>query len=323
LRADDQKEKTMSGSHTAAWSRRVAFAACAVAALAALPPMAAQEGRAATTLQRVRDAGRLKLGYRVNARPFSYRDEAGNAAGYSVAVCQRVAAAIKDDLTLPGLALDWVPVSLEGRFQDVQAGHVDLLCGADTVTLARRSEVAFSIPIFPGGIGALVRADAPARLREVLAGRGQTFHPTWRANAGQALQSRAFSVVADTTAEKWLSERMGDLDIIADVAPVGGYDEGIQRVLDRKSDVLFGERAILMDAAQRRGASRDLLVIDRLFTYEPLAFAMAKNDDDFRLLVDRALSRLYRAGVATLYTNAFGEPDENAITFFRWNALPD
>jgi len=87
---------------------------------------------------------------------------------------------------------------------------------------------------------------------------------------------------------------------------------------------LFGERAILMDAARRHASSRDLTVVDRLFTFEPLALALGRGDDDFRLAVDRALSRIYRSGeIGGLYTDVFGEPDENALAFFRWNALPD
>ena len=65
-------------------------------------------------------------------------------------------------------------------------------------------------------------------------------------------------------------------------------------------------------------------MVYRLFTFEPLAFALARGDEDFRLVVDRALSRFYRSGnIASIYTSAFGEPDENAVTFFRWNALPE
>jgi ABC-type amino acid transport substrate-binding protein len=105
---------------------------------------------------------------------------------------------------------------------------------------------------------------------------------------------------------------------------VVSYDAGVRLVLDRKSDVFLGERAVLMDAARRNPSARDLLFINRLFTFEPLALAMRRGDDDFRLLVDRALSRIYRSGaIGAMYTNAFGEPDENAVTFFRWNALPD
>ena len=33
---------------------------------------------------------------------------------------------------------------------------------------------------------------------------------------------------------------------------------------------------------------------------------------------------MYGSGeIGGLYAKWFGEPDENAMTFFRWNALPD
>jgi ABC-type amino acid transport substrate-binding protein len=291
---------------------------------AAMPLAIAQSTSAAGTLQRIRESGKIRLGYRVDARPFSYTNEAGGAVGYAVALCRKVADDLKSDLNVASLAVEWVPVSVNERFRAAQQNKIDLLCSADTVTLGRRSEVAFSIPIFPGGIGVLTRADAPVRLREVLAGRGQTFQPTWRARAGQALQSRAFSAVSGTTAEKWLAETVKQLQVIADVVPVGGYDAGVNALVERRSDALFGERAILMDAARRHASSRDLTVVDRLFTFEPLALAMGRGDDDFRLAVDRALSRVYRSGeIGGLYTDVFGEPDANALTFFRWNALPD
>ena len=46
-------------------------------------------------------AGKLTLGYRADARPFSYRDEAGKPAGYSVALCQKIAEQVKTELGLP------------------------------------------------------------------------------------------------------------------------------------------------------------------------------------------------------------------------------
>jgi len=52
--------------------------------------------------------------------------------------------------------------------------------------------------------------------------------------------------------------------------------------------------------------------------------AIARGDDDFRLLVDRSLSRFYNApGFGSSYTKWFGKPDETAKNFFRWNALPE
>ena len=65
-------------------------------------------------------------------------------------------------------------------------------------------------------------------------------------------------------------------------------------------------------------------MLDRLFTYEPLALALPRGDEDFRLLVDRALSAIYRSGeIGDLYAGWFGEPDEAALTFFRLHTLPE
>jgi putrescine:ornithine antiporter len=315
---------SMTRIRTAAATLLVMFGAAAI--------LEAQGGVAATpataqsseTLQRVRETGHLRLGYRTDARPFSYRDPSGQTAGYSVELCRRVVDAVKRETRLEALAVDWVAVGADDRLGPVQRGQIDLLCGAETVTLARRAATSFSIPIFPGGIGALVRADAPARLREVLAGHAQTYRPTWRAAATRVLQSRSFAAVRGTTSEKWLTDRLNDLEVIATVAPVTSYDGGIQALLDHRSDAFFGDRAILLDAAKRHASARDLTPVDRLFTYEPVALALARDDETFRLLVDRALSRFYDSGsLGALYATWFGEPDESALAFFRWNTLPE
>ena len=278
----------------------------------------------ATTLDRVREAGKLRLGYCADARPFAYRDEAGKVAGYSVALGESIAKDVRAQLGFPDLAVEFVPLPSANAVDAVQQGQVDLLCGPSAVTLARRQGVAFSIPVFPGGIGALLRADAPAELREVLADRQAPYRPQWRASIGQALQKRTFSAVKSTPVESWLTSRLGELKIAAKVVPVASFDAGIQQVLGRGTDVLFGDRATLLEAAKRNPSAGDLMVVDRLFTYEPLAFVLERGDEDFRVLVDRALSRLYRSGaVQPIYAQSFGEPDVTTLIFFRLAAVPE
>ena len=89
---------------------------------------------AAGTLDRIREGGKLVLGYRVDAGPFSYREESGKAAGYSVELCERIAEEIKAAIPLSDLRVEWVPVTLEDRFHALVESRVDLLCGADSVT---------------------------------------------------------------------------------------------------------------------------------------------------------------------------------------------
>jgi polar amino acid transport system substrate-binding protein len=304
---------------------RVLIATLGIAVLATslLPFADAAPAAAAGTLDRIRQAGKIELGYRADARPFSYKDESGKAAGYSIALCEKIADDVKAELALPALTVEWVPVTLEDRFQAVQQGKVDLLCGADTATLTRRKDVSFSIPIFPSGIGAILRADSPAQLREVLAGRPSS-GPIWRGSPARILEKKTFSVVGRTTSESWLGDQLDKFKISATVAPVDSYQAGIQRVLDRSSDVFFGDRPILYDAAEGSSSAGDLVVLDRLFTYEPLALALGRGDEDFRLVVDRSLSRLFKSsGFKDVYVKWFGEPDDSAAIFFGLSALPE
>jgi polar amino acid transport system substrate-binding protein len=304
---------------------RIRIAAVGITLLAMVLPFAAAAPARAATLDRIKQAGKITLGYRADARPFSYRDEAGKAAGYSVTLCEEVAEQVKSELGLSALMTEWVPVTVEDRFAAVQQGKVDLLCGADAVTLARRKEVSFSIPIFPSGIGALLRADAPPALRNLLAEGQAGPRPVWRGSPARALlQQTTVSILAGTNSVAWLASRLAALELDAKVVPVDSYQAGIQRVLDRSSDVFFGDWPILLDAATRSASASNLIVLDRLFTDEPVALALQRNDDDFRLVIDRTLSRLFVSKeMIALYVKWFGEPDSSAITFFRQTTLPE
>jgi len=301
----------------ASGSFAVTLLASALALLAAVAPARAQ------TLDRIRSERKIAFGYRSDARPFSYRDEAGKPAGFSVALCSQIAGAIQAKAGSVKLETEFVPVDSAGQFDAVKTGTIDLLCGAATITLTRREEVSFSIPIFPSGIGALLRTDAPARMRDVLEGRPEPYRPRWRASLGQILEKRRFAVREGTTAQTWLADKLDEFNIIAETVPVDTYERGVADVVARRADVFFADRAILLDAAKHNASASDLAVLERQFTYEPLGLALARSDEDFRLLVDRVLSDAYRSGeVLNLYSTYFGEPDEKTIEFFRNNALP-
>jgi putrescine:ornithine antiporter len=293
------------------------------AAVVALVLLAAAAPARAGVLERVRESGKLRVGYRADARPFSF-EELDSPAGYSVALCLHVANALKADLGRE-VAVESVKVGSEDRFEAVTQGKIDVLCGAATATLERRKLVDFSIPIFPGGIGALLRRDSPERLQAVLDGREPPYTPRWRASLGQVLEKRVLSAVGGTTAAAWLVERKNTLRVDPEIVPVAGYAEGVERVLTGRSAALFGDRAILLDMAERSAAPQDLVVLGRQYTYEPIALALPRGDEDFRLVVDRTLSRLFRSSeeFEPIYTRYFGKPDASTLAFFRSIALPD
>jgi len=304
--------------------KRTRTAASLIAALLTITAFAAPLS-ATGTLDRIRQNGKVMLGYRADAKPFSYRDESGNPAGYSVALCQAVADGLKTDLGLANLPIEWVAVTVDDRFAAVQQGKVDLLCGAETETLSRRKEVSFSLPIYPSGIGALLAADAPTALQVILERGSPPTQPIWRGSpARTVLEQQTFSVVANTRSVEWLRERAAAFDISAKIVSVDSHDAGVQRLVSGTSDVLFGDRAILLEAAKRNPAAQSLILLDRRFTNEPVALVLPRGDDDFRFAVDKKLSQTMTSDTFRgLYAQWFGDLDQSTARFFRDTVLPD
>jgi len=307
-------------------------AALVIATLASQSPLAAQKpttkpaakpAAPTSTLTRIKENGRIRLGYVADARPYSFKDGSGNPTGFAVDLCGTVTDGIKGDLGLSSLAVDWVPVASGDQYKAVQQGDVDLMCGSARQTVSNRTRAAFSITIFPGGIGALVRADAPARLKDVLLQR-KSAQPNWRGNAVQLLSAQVFSVVKGSPAEAWGAAKVQEFQLSSKLVHVDSYDAGFKGLVNRQADAFFGDRAILLDALQHNLAAKDLQPIDRLFTFEPVALALGLGNEDLRLIVDRTLSKLYTSGgIKTVYSKYFGPPDDTTLLFYRWAALPD
>ena len=277
---------------------------------------------AAGTLDKIKDSGKLAIGYTSDARPFAFADASGKPAGYAIELCAKVADALKSELKLSALSIDFVALPRDEALRAVEQGKADLLCGA-TPTLERRALVDFSIPILLSGAGAVIRADAPARLVQALTGAASST-PVWRASTDQAPQRAALAVVAGTTIEKALATSLKERRIVADIVTVKDTEAGMQALISGEAQAFFNDRALLLDAVARSKSPGDLIVLVRLFRRDLVALAMRRNDDDFRLLVDRTLSRLYRTPeLAAIYTRHFGAPNPAARDFFELVTLPD
>lgn len=233
----------------------------------------------AGTLERVKQTGKLTLGYSTDTRPFSFNSDAGGPDGYAVDLCKKIGDAAKAELKLPTLAVNFVPLKRAEGLQAVTQGKVDLFCDPVTPNLSNRKDVSFSLPIIASGIGVIVRSDAASRLKETLSGQNPTIRPSWRANADQVLQRSTLSFVAGTHAEQVLAERLQELRIAPKLAPVSDYASGIKAVVTRRSDAFFGDQAVLLDVAQQHAGSVQLQVIDRYFTYDIGSFAVPRGDE--------------------------------------------
>ncbi|CAM2173681.1 putrescine:ornithine antiporter [Paraburkholderia sacchari] len=313
----------VSAPRTAAGSTIAAITIGMLALSALMPhPARAREQTTSTTIARIEQSATIRMGYLSDARPFAYKDATGQVTGYTVALCEKIAEQIRGEAGLATLKTQWVPLSPGDDIRALREKRVDLVCGA-LDTLKNREGMSFSIPVYPGGIGALLRTDAPPGLREILSGE-RVSHPIWRASPAQLLSRQTVTVISDSPAQRWLSGKLEEFAISATVVPVTSMAAGLEKVIDRRSNVFFADRALLFAATHDSPAASELVVLDRRFTRVSVAIGMARGDDDLRLLIDRTLSRLYgSAEFATVYERSFGKLDADSSAFFRSAALPE
>ena len=75
----------------------------------------------ASTLERIRGSGTFRMGYRADAKPYSYQNEQGQPAGYLVDLCLEIARALGPDINP-----QFVRVAAVQRFEAVRVGHSDI-----------------------------------------------------------------------------------------------------------------------------------------------------------------------------------------------------
>jgi ABC-type amino acid transport substrate-binding protein len=261
----------------------------------------------AGTLERIRDSGTFKIGFRTDAPPYSYKNTIGEPAGYTVALCKAVASQVKDQLKLPQMSVTYVPVTAENRFKQVDDGAIDLLCGATTMTLGRRDLVDFSLPVFIDGAGVLLQQDGPKGFRD--------------------LAGKKVGVRAGTTTEEALRNTLKAMSVSAEAVAVTDHRDGVAKLINGEISAYFADRAILFFLMIDSAAASKLRLAEDMLTYETYALALKKGDHEFRLAVDRALSRLYRSGaIMEVFKSALGsqtDPTPELVTLYRINAMPE
>ena len=180
------------------------MAGVAAAVLAAPSAVSAQT---TSVLDQIRQTQTIRIAYRPDAPPFSYKSNLGEPSGFIVDLCKAVAEGIRAQLNLTALNVTYVPVTAADRFTAISSGRADLLCESTSATLSRREIVDFSIPTFVDGAGLLVRGDAPKDI--------------------QGFAGKSIAVTAGTTTEEALRNTLKAGNITATVVTTQNYDEGL------------------------------------------------------------------------------------------------
>jgi ABC-type amino acid transport substrate-binding protein len=269
-------------------------------------PLSAQE--LTGTLQQIKKSGQIRIGYRVSEPPMSFLDKDGNPTGYSIDICKIIVTEVEYKIGT-GVKIEYVPVTADGRFKALVDNKIDILCGSTTKTLSRSEIVDFTQLTFVTGASLMT-------LKE-----------------NKKLDSDGFDgtkigVVKATTTEAVLKKLIQETSTDAEVVLFNSAKESIDALRKKKIDAFSSDQIVLIGLALKENDPMNFVIKPAVFSFEPFALAVRRNDADFRLVADRVISELYRSEeILKIYDKWIGTFTQNRLPIFdamiKLNAIPE
>ena len=269
-------------------------------------PIAAKE--LTGTLQQIKKTGQIRIGYRVSEPPMSFLDKDGNPTGYSIDICKGIVAKVENQIGTD-VKVEYVPVTADGRFKALGDNKIDILCGSTTKTLSRSELVDFTQLTFVTGASLMTLKDN-------------------KANDSDGFDGKKIGVVKATTTAGELKKLFQDTSIDAEVVLFNSAKEGIDALRKKKIDAFSSDQVILIGLALKEHDSMNFEIKSEVFSFEPFALAVRRNDADFRLVADRVISELYRSRkILEIYDKWLGKFTRKRLPIFdamiKLNATPE
>ncbi|KPK40096.1 MAG: hypothetical protein AMJ69_03730 [Gammaproteobacteria bacterium SG8_47] len=283
-----------------------AFLAFVLATVFFATPVAAQN--LSGTLKQIKQSGEIRIGYRESEPPMSFLGKDGQPTGYSIDVCSRIVTVVKAKLNAD-IKVKFVPVTAENRFKALTENKIDILCGSTTKTLSRRELVDFTELTFVTGASLMTLKTSEVR---DLAG----------------LSGKKIGAVKDTTTVAVLNDLLKETLTDAKIVTVDSAGQGLDKLEKGEIDALSADQVVLIGLASTADDPTKFAIASDVFSYEPFALAVRRNDADFRLVADRAIAQLYGTGqILPIYEKWIGRFSKGRPALFdalfQLNATPE
>lgn len=218
---------------------------------------------AESTLELVKKRGQLNCGVNGELPGFSAKGSQG-WVGLDVDMCKAVAAAVLGDAA----KVNFVPLTAQQRFADLQAGKVDLLARNSTVTLRRD-------------------ADADVEFAAINFYDGQTFAVSKKigVTAPSGLGSTKICVVKGTTHEanmvNWFRARRYSIEAV----PFDTAEAMYQAFFASRCAAMTQDASALASALAARNRQADYVVLPQMISNEPLGLFVKGGDTEWLEIV--------------------------------------
>ncbi len=260
----------------------------AVAALALLAvPAAAQE--LTGTLKKIKDSGTITIGHRETSIPFSYLDDKQQPIGYSMDICAAVVEEVKKELGLAQLAVKYNPVTPQTRIPLISNGTIDIECGSTTNTLTRQKQVGFAPITFITGTKLLVKKSAKIK-------------------SYKDLKNKTVVVTQGTTNERVIKALSDKDNLNIKFLDATDHGESFLTVESGRAVAFSMDDILLYGLIAKAKNPKDYEVVGDYLSYDPYGMMYRKGDEDFGVVIRRAIGRLMANGdLAKIYNKWFLE----------------
>jgi glutamate/aspartate transport system substrate-binding protein len=247
---------------------------------------AAQEG----TLKKIRDGGSITIGHRDASVPFSYYDDKQQPVGYAMDLCARIVDAVKAELKMPNLKVNYQLVTSANRIPLMANGTIDLECGSTTNNLDRQKQVSFTITHFvTANRWVAKRASKIGKLEDL---KGKTIVST-----------------AGTTNIKQITELNGQKNLGMNIISANGHPEAFQMVETGRAVAFVMDDILLYSLAAQSRSPKDYEISKEALSVEPYGIMLRRDDAAFKKVVDNAMIQTYKSGAINgIYEKWFQKP---------------
>ena len=249
-------------------------------------PALAQEG----TLKKIKDSGSITIGHRDASLPFSYYDDKQEPVGYAMDLCLKIVDAVKAELKMPALKVNYQLVTSANRIPLMANGTIDLECGSTTNNIPRQEQVWFTMTHFVTANRWIAKKSSNIKALADL--KGKTIVST-----------------AGTTNIKQITEINAAQSLGMNIISANGHGEAFQMVETGRAVAFVMDDILLASLAAASQKPGDYEISAIGLSVEPYGIMVRKDDKAFKAVADKAMSAVYTSGqINAIYSKWFESP---------------
>jgi glutamate/aspartate transport system substrate-binding protein len=228
------------------------------------------------TLKKIKETGAITIGFRDSSIPFSYLDDNQKPIGFAIDICYKIVDAVKKELKLDKLAVEFNPVTSSTRIPLLANGTIDLECGSTTNNADRLKQVSFTNTHFLTATRFVSKKSS-------------------KINSIDDLKGKSVVSTSGTTNIKQLTEANAARNLGLNIIPTKEHAESFLMVeTDRAVAAVLDDILLASFVAGSKDPDAYVISKDTFSKPEPYGIMLRKDDPAFKKVADAATAALYQ-----------------------------